>query len=775
MKTEEDVRRAIDHLQKMIEIYPKEIGLYSNLAYLLNLLHEYDEALFNLNKAIELDSKSSILYSNRGNVLLEQRKYLKAIEDYTHAIALDPTCANAYYNRGNAYYHLKNDDKAILDYDKALEFSPLYANIYNNRAIIYIEQKNYSKAITNLDRAIELKPDFAYAYLNRGNAHRDQENYDKAIKDYNKAIELDFRYFEAYLNRGGLYALCQNYLRAISDLDIAIQIKPDSADAYYSRGGAHSYLKNYSKSIADLNRAIELNPDHMDAYYYRGYSHFHFLKYKLDYHESDLNRTYTDWNTYIYLSLYNQNPIRNIPTLISFFQSYPLTVQILLKYWEIDKEKTTINNFERPINLINDFTLLLQYYEKAINDANQFLAIKAILSYYLGGSISAFKIFDEQLDDGDHLLSSQELYYFALTAQEINREASTILRNSIEEISNKKEKDAIDYYYLGHLYILQEDTKKAIENFESSDNFIFSKIMLAFLLDENNLYLNQLREISIESIYNFSRYIDFQKEDLSQFQCFFHLQECKDALHSFEEDIAKHLVKEEFQASIWEVFKLSSTDKEYINESIRRIDAENILNKMQEAFASTIEKEISGKKEIFTNEIIKKLCEKEKGITDIFDYLDRAISKNRDIENQIGLLIKEWEYNNPKIYLYLIQLYYLNGNVNSKEVFTLYFYLIYTIKKKKEIQLEIDNLFFEIGKSAVSYVGIKLFLIASKTAWSIVKKVLEEYDDFNIDTPSEYRTFKENFWKYIAHDKETLSKSDFENKYISFEWLRIDN
>jgi hypothetical protein len=84
----------------------------------------------------------------------------------------------------------------------------------------------------------------------------------------------------------------------------------------------------------------------------------------------------------------------------------------------------------------------------------------------------------------------------------------------------------------------------------------------------------------------------------------------------------------------------------------------------------------------------------------------------------------------------MIQLYYLKQHINPEEAFTLYFYLLYTGKKQNEIKVE---------------------------------NIIEEFD---MDAPSEFRSFKENFWKYIADDKERLSTEAFEQKYMCFEWMK---
>jgi tetratricopeptide (TPR) repeat protein len=79
------------------------------------------KALEDLNKAINLAPNNAYLYYNRALLHIELGESGKAIENYTTAIKIEPHMAEAYYNRGLLYY--KNGDKksAAKDLSKAGE------------------------------------------------------------------------------------------------------------------------------------------------------------------------------------------------------------------------------------------------------------------------------------------------------------------------------------------------------------------------------------------------------------------------------------------------------------------------------------------------------------------------------------------------------------------------------------------------------------------------------------------------------------------------------
>jgi hypothetical protein len=463
------------------------------------------------------------------------------------------------------------------------------------------------------------------------------------------------------------------------------------------------------------------------------------------------------------------------------------------------------NIFEDAQESIADFIQLLQLYENVIPDKTKVLSIKSVMHYYLGGAVSSYIIFDERLDDGDYTLSSQEYYYYALTAQEINREAEAILNNAISEVSNKTDKTSEDFYYLAHLYLLQGNETKAIENFKQSDDFIFSIIMLA-CKSKDEIYIKQVRDINPADIYNFSTEIDCTRKDLSQFQHFFHICECKVA-NSFDESISQFLLPDKYNDSFWKIFKFSSLDKrniialnteiekleieknmgcipdeyyqyfwsiiEYaiqenknIHDALREKDAKKKLDKYLKKFKEQLENEINN---IDIDEEQRKLKANHLDSFKIMRDIEDAKNKNMDMENFTGLLIEKLEHNNHLFYLYLLRLQYLKKEIDSNAVFYLYFYWLRTVKKKYKI--EIDNLVFDLGKTVVPSVGFKVLFTIAKPAWAIVKQILKDYEEYDPTAPSDYMQFRKNFWEYIAADKERLSDSEFERKYRYFEWF----
>ncbi len=83
-------RKAVDTINKAIELEPEEPRFYKFKASYLSELEKYDEALAAIDKAIELDQGNGDLLSSRAGILVDAGKYEEATETYRRAIELQP-------------------------------------------------------------------------------------------------------------------------------------------------------------------------------------------------------------------------------------------------------------------------------------------------------------------------------------------------------------------------------------------------------------------------------------------------------------------------------------------------------------------------------------------------------------------------------------------------------------------------------------------------------------------------------------------------------------
>ena len=777
-----DYHGAIEDFNKAIKINPNYADAYFNRGRAKDELLEYKDvnddyhsAIENYSKAIEINPNDAYAYYYRGRAKYKLLDYHGAIENYSKAIEINPNYADTYCNRGFIKNKLLDYKGAIEDYNKAIEINPNYLIAYSNRGFTKRNLLDYKGAIEDSNKAIEINPNYAMAYYNRGRTKKELLDYQGAIEDYNKAIEINPHDADAYGDRGHAKYKLLDYHGAIEDSSIAIEINPNASVAYLNRGAAKHSLLDYDGAIEDYSKAIEINPNYADAYFNRGNVKRNLSDYNgaiEDYsiviiiNSNDADAYYKRGRAYealnknanagidflscLYVSI-KQKQIKYIYSLSKKLEEYPQNIQYAFEHFDIQISSFFL--FQSVCNKLADFELLLKYYVSTKKlQGRELLNMKALLYYYLGGNVQSFRIYDEQLDDGKSPISAQELYYYALTAHEIGYyEAQAILKDCICQLENQTKKTDEENYYLAHLYLLNGEDEKAKEQFNLSATFKFSTIMLKDDIDDNDFQQFAL-----------NGEIDYNK-DISQFSDFFYFRECCNVSNEYTD--------------IWKAFYLSDKSREEIIPIVRKFEANEILQMIQQHFAEELEKQVTDKKDYLQNELDLILKELSAFTNELLDYLNRQLTDTKlDFGNQIGIQIEKWGITklpnlNPfSCYSLIIQYYYCKGNLSEEQAFTAYCYLLHIFKKKNP-NIKIDKLISDIGKTIASDIHIKLFFTATQFIWDTIKENFNDETE-NQNSESDYRKFQKNLLKTITDDREYLSSEKFNKKYFHSDWLK---
>ena len=97
------------------------------------------------------------------------------------------------------------------------------------------------------------------------------------------------------------------------------------------------------------------------------------------------------------------------PYTTLFRSAYPQNIQTLFEKIDFVGSLLLKNPFEYIIHQVKDFHIILSYWKQHDElKGLELLRINAILYYHLGGPLSAFLLIDEELDNGDNVLTPQE-------------------------------------------------------------------------------------------------------------------------------------------------------------------------------------------------------------------------------------------------------------------------------------------------------------------------------------------------------------------------------
>ncbi len=186
-----EYNKAIECLNKAIELNPALDMAFCNLGATYNLLGNYEKAAEYLNEAVKLNSQNDFAWNNLGLLYKQQGKYNQAVEYYNTALELNPKNSVAWYNLALTYNSLGNYHQAVDCYEEAVKLNPNDSVIWNNFGFAYRKLNQYDKAIECYKKSVELNPKYDNAWSNLGAAYFYSENYQKALECFNKALELN--------------------------------------------------------------------------------------------------------------------------------------------------------------------------------------------------------------------------------------------------------------------------------------------------------------------------------------------------------------------------------------------------------------------------------------------------------------------------------------------------------------------------------------------------------------------------------------------------------
>ena len=191
--------RAIEHLERAVQLHPRSAMSRYNLGTALLVLGRRGEAMTRFSEAIHLQPDLAYAHNSLGFALRGQGRTEEAIEHYRRALAVEPRYAHAHNNLGVALQALGRIDEAARSYAEAARLKPSDPVPRRNRAKVLAVQGHASEAIAELRVAVESSPDWPELLADL--AWILAVHSDAALRSPDEALTLALRAAEATANR----------------------------------------------------------------------------------------------------------------------------------------------------------------------------------------------------------------------------------------------------------------------------------------------------------------------------------------------------------------------------------------------------------------------------------------------------------------------------------------------------------------------------------------------------------------------------------------------
>jgi serine/threonine protein kinase/Flp pilus assembly protein TadD len=259
-RTEEGIRRSVEHFEKAIETDPGYALAYAGLADAYNMLASYSTAPL---ATPFLRAKATALMALRlDDRLAEAHCALAAVKfwrdwdwsgaerGFDRAVELNPAYATAQMWRSLFLAGMRRMEEAIATVTLALELDPLSRPINLNVARILHFARRYDEAVRQCLRTIEMYPDYGIALRRLGLSYAERGAFPEAIDSLTRATILDPEDSEALSGLGYAFALS-------GDFEKAARVERD-LEALAARRFVSAYsFARVQIGLGDVDRAIE--------------------------------------------------------------------------------------------------------------------------------------------------------------------------------------------------------------------------------------------------------------------------------------------------------------------------------------------------------------------------------------------------------------------------------------------------------------------------------------------------------------------------------------
>ncbi len=195
--------------------------------------------------------------------------FKSAIPVYQKAIALDPEFATAYRSMGIAYGNLGFFDENRKYLKKAYELSERVSDRerYRNEAEFYgLNEQTFDRAIEAYNKLLELYPDDGNGNTNLANLYLQIEEWDKAIErlEYLHESMLDYSSLADAYTRKGMFD------KAKDTLEEYLDNYPDNFFIHHDLSQVYRDKGEYELALSEIEKAFSLNPTHFRNHWYKG-------------------------------------------------------------------------------------------------------------------------------------------------------------------------------------------------------------------------------------------------------------------------------------------------------------------------------------------------------------------------------------------------------------------------------------------------------------------------------------------------------------------------
>ena len=234
------------HLEKSLEIDPKNKAGLSLMGELLLAYNKYEDAIKSFNASLRIEYNQEKTHMLMGYAFKQLEQTDNAINCFRNAVNINPDFFEAHMQLGQTF-HLLADTTALMYYNNALNLKPADEMVLYNKALFYQTMLDWNNALDAYTALHKVSPFHTSGHYNLGFIHMELGLYDVATNNFSDAIYSNSEFYEAYYSRGNCFETLGNIIQAESDYKRAIAINSQYTYAIEALESLRENNKRYNK------------------------------------------------------------------------------------------------------------------------------------------------------------------------------------------------------------------------------------------------------------------------------------------------------------------------------------------------------------------------------------------------------------------------------------------------------------------------------------------------------------------------------------------------
>ncbi|NJK62413.1 MAG: tetratricopeptide repeat protein [Synechococcaceae cyanobacterium SM2_3_1] len=277
-RDDESWDRAIDYLEKALDLNPNLAPAHATLGTVYSLRLQFAAAIAAFEAGLRLDPRLVEAHHEIGKALYKLGDLHRSIQHLYNVIRLSPHVAKARTDLGFALLQAGDLESARQEFTAALSKDPHLSAAHLGLGTLLCMSGEFEEARERCNQALQMDPGNPSALAMLGLIHLEAQvqatggssvvkhrTLEIAHAKFETAIKADIHVPEAHYGLGEISRLKREYAFAVESFTNALMSNGSYTAAHYRLGMVYYALENYDKAIQQFQKTLDLDTNHLDA------------------------------------------------------------------------------------------------------------------------------------------------------------------------------------------------------------------------------------------------------------------------------------------------------------------------------------------------------------------------------------------------------------------------------------------------------------------------------------------------------------------------------